>query len=236
MLRLSKSIPINLDLMELCNGNHCMAHIMSYLSECSDAMQLVYDCKHMKQELTNTHFEFNITPTFLCTRLIGQYSESKISDCIARLSANGYIFIEVINSIPIKGRLNFELIESILQGKQKPLNNKAVKLKNEVFKVQNSQFGDGELHYLCRSFESSHPNSLPNVEEWMKFLAYWTALVHKGKDAGKELWRTEKTFALNLRLSNWKSNYYNKNPNGFTIAPQTIQLKQVYHKLGDKID
>ena len=39
------------------------------------------------------------------------------------------------------------------------------------------------------------------------FKAYWTALVINGKDKGKELWRTQKTFSVAGRLATWSNNY-----------------------------
>lgn len=67
--------------------------------------------------------------------------------------------------------------------------------------VENSPYGDGGLHFLCREFAKLNPEKYPH-EFYKSFLEYWTAKVQKaGKNKDKELWKTKDTFSLASRLT-----------------------------------
>ena len=84
--------------------------------------------------------------------------------------------------------------------------------------------GDGELHNLLANFYSENPTKYEGAM-YAGFKAYWTALVLIGRDKGKELWRTQKTFSVAGRLSQWATKYkpqHNGNNNN-----QTRQLDAI---------
>ena len=66
--------------------------------------------------------------------------------------------------------------------------------------------GDGELQNMLAKFYFENMDKY-EPEMYKQFKAYWTALVQKGKDKGKEFWRTQKTFSLAGRLATWAQNY-----------------------------
>lgn len=85
----------------------------------------------------------------------------------------------------------------------------SVPVVSEIKKVINSPHGDGELHYLCRVHASENEKKYP-ADMYKEFLQYWTAIVTNGKlkkHNGKEKWRNEETFVIELRLSTWFKNY-----------------------------
>lgn len=66
--------------------------------------------------------------------------------------------------------------------------------------------GDGELHNLLANFYSENSTKYEGAM-YAGFKAYWTALVLIGRDKGKELWRTQKTFSVAGRLAQWATKY-----------------------------
>jgi hypothetical protein len=96
----------------------------------------------------------------------------------------------------------------------------------QINKVTNSPYGDGHLHFLCLEFSKENKDKYP-IEFYKNFLEYWTASVQKkGKDFGKELWKTEKTFALPLRLNtSYKLTWVNNPIN--TQAKQVLKTRPV---------
>jgi len=66
--------------------------------------------------------------------------------------------------------------------------------------IQDSPYGDGRLHFLCREHAKENPDRY-SKEMYIGFLEYWTAPVQTGPKKDKELWTTEKTFQLSSRLA-----------------------------------
>ena len=92
----------------------------------------------------------------------------------------------------------------------KPINNtdSEKKEKIEIQKIEGSEYGDGELHFLIDEFARKNHNKYPN-DMYHLFLLYWTATVLNGSGKGKELWKTQTTFSLAGRLAMWSSKSYN---------------------------
>lgn len=67
-------------------------------------------------------------------------------------------------------------------------------------KVNNSPYGDGELHFICREYATKNLDKFPKAF-YVNFLEYWTAPLQIGVKKGQELWRTKETFQLASRLS-----------------------------------
>lgn len=99
--------------------------------------------------------------------------------------------------------------------------------KIEIAKVNNSPFGDGELHMTCIVYDQDNKNKY-TPEEYKEFLGYWTAPVQKGSYKGKELWRSKETFSLAGRLSTWNSNNQKFNKNGNSGNSNSKQSKADY--------
>lgn len=105
--------------------------------------------------------------------------------------------------------------------------------KEEENKVNNSPYGDGRLHFLCKKHLEENPEKYSKAF-YISFLEYWTAPIQKGNHIGKELWTQEKTFSLNSRLSTsyrliW-SGKENEQTQKQTIAPKptlkTLELTE----------
>lgn len=78
-------------------------------------------------------------------------------------------------------------------------------------RVENSAYGDGELHYECIEYDKANPSMYPKVM-YEKFLLYWTEREKKGQR--RELWRMQKTWETSKRLAKWnQNNYGNSNYN-----------------------
>lgn len=73
-------------------------------------------------------------------------------------------------------------------------------IKEKENKVNESPYGDGRLHFLCKEFDTKNSEKYPK-EFYVEFLQYWTAPIQKGTKKGMELWRDEKTFSLASRLA-----------------------------------
>lgn len=92
--------------------------------------------------------------------------------------------------------------------------------------VENSPYGDGSLHFLCRDYEKKNPGKY-SKEMYIHFLEYWTAPLQVGVHKGKENWSIQKTFQLSSRLATnfnlfWKDK--SNNPKSQTIpTPQRQQ-------------
>lgn len=79
--------------------------------------------------------------------------------------------------------------------------------------IPNSPYGDGILHH--RAIEWSRANVNKYEPELFKdFLTYWTAPVQKGRDKGREFWKTKPTFEIGQRLATWAKNEKPSNQNG----------------------
>jgi hypothetical protein len=122
--------------------------------------------------------------------------------------------------------------------KQSSNNNITLKdKKSENFQkievVENSPYGDGELHFKCRKYEKENPGKY-SVELYKEFLTYWTAKTQKGRSNGSELWRTRETFVLSLRLDTWAKN--NEKSNN-SIKSNGRESKEDYLKrVGGELD
>lgn len=84
------------------------------------------------------------------------------------------------------------------------------KIRENETRVENSPYGDGRLHFMCKEFWSKNTTKY-ETEFYKSFLEYWTAPIQKGAKKGMELWRDEKTFQLSSRLNTsynltWKKN------------------------------
>jgi len=85
-------------------------------------------------------------------------------------------------------------------------------------KIQESPFGDGRLHFICKDYSNKNPDKYQK-EFYIEFLQYWTAPIQKGPKKGVELWRDEKTFQIASRLStSWNTIWKNR--------PQEKQIQQ----------
>ena len=79
--------------------------------------------------------------------------------------------------------------------------------------VPNSPYGDGILHYRAIEWDKANANKY-EPELFKEFLSYWTAHVQKGRDKGRELWKTKLTFEIGQRLATWAKNQKQSNQNG----------------------
>lgn len=79
--------------------------------------------------------------------------------------------------------------------------------------VPNSPYGDGILHYRVREWSEANGKKY-ETQLYKDFLTYWTAPVQKGKDHGRELWKTKLTFEIGQRLATWAKNEKQSNQNG----------------------
>jgi len=77
---------------------------------------------------------------------------------------------------------------------------------NEEYGTWVEMHGDGELHNMLADFYKQNQTKYEG-KMYEGFKAYWTAKVINGKDKGKELWRTQKTFSVAGRLATWSNNY-----------------------------
>lgn len=122
--------------------------------------------------------------------------------------------------------------------KQSSNNNITLKdKKSENFQkievVENSPYGDGELHFKCRKYEKENPGKY-SVELYKEFLTHWTAKTQKGRSNGSELWRTRETFVLSIRLATWAKN--NEKSNN-SIKSNGRESKEDYLKrVGGELD
>ena len=85
---------------------------------------------------------------------------------------------------------------------------KKKKSEIEIQKIEGSEYGDGELHFLIDEFARKNHDKYTN-DMYHLFLLYWTATVLNGSGKGKELWKTQTTFSLAGRLATWSSKSYN---------------------------
>lgn len=85
---------------------------------------------------------------------------------------------------------------------------KKKKVEIEIKKIEGSEYGDGELHYLIDEYAKANHGKYQN-DMYHLFLLYWTATVLNGAGKGKELWKTQTTFSLAGRLATWASKLYN---------------------------
>lgn len=106
--------------------------------------------------------------------------------------------------------------KAIREDKIKEEEKKENNIKEE--KIQESPFGDGRLHFICKDYSNKNTDKYPK-EFYIEFLQYWTAPIQKGPKKGVELWRDEKTFQIASRLStSWNTIWKNR--------PQEKQIQQ----------
>jgi hypothetical protein len=84
---------------------------------------------------------------------------------------------------------------------------------NTIAVVKDSPYGTGELHHRVREWAKANPGK-HEAEVFKDFLGYWTATVQKGRDRGRELWKTKLTFEIGQRLATWAKNEKQSNQNG----------------------
>jgi len=115
------------------------------------------------------------------------------------------------------------------ENKDSNLSNESIEL--EV--VENSKFGDGRLHFLCRNFYKENQTKYP-ASMYDEFMAYWVAIIENGKGKGKERWKSEKTFSLESRLNTWNniSNKNNNSKNGKSNSKEEY-LRKTANELND---
>jgi hypothetical protein len=122
--------------------------------------------------------------------------DKRKNNCIDR---NSLLELLYAKGVLIRPKLSPKLPKSNSQGDEntqiKEDNNKEDKTI-----IENSPYGDGRLHLLCREHAKENPDKY-SKEMYISFLEYWTAPVQTGPKKGKELWTTEKTFQLSSRLS-----------------------------------
>lgn len=147
------------------------------------------------------------------------------NDCITRKS-----LLELLYSkgLLIRPKSNPKQSKGLSQGD----GNTQIKeedIKEEENIIKNSPYGDGRLHFLCREYDKVNPNKYP-PDFYKNFLEYWTEKIQKvGKDKGKELWTTQKTFALGLRLNtSFKLTWEGKQHNQNTTKYNTLDPNKTY--------
>lgn len=131
--------------------------------------------------------------------------------------------------------------ESNANALQKQSDSNAIKEKNIILKdikekekeeiINESPFGDGRLHFICKDFSNNNPDKYTK-EFYIEFLQYWTAPIQKGPKKGIELWRDEKTFQIASRLAaSWNTIWKNRITKNFTNETQKIVAStQKYEK------
>jgi hypothetical protein len=138
------------------------------------------------------------------------------NNCINR---NSLLELLYSKSILIRPKSNHKQSKVVSEGVDNP-QIKEKESKEEKNIIENSPYGDGQLHFLCIEYDKKNPNKYPK-EFYINFLEYWTAKIQKGVKIGKELWTDEKAFAIGSRLATsykmtWDKKKNTQQPQQFT--------------------
>ena len=132
--------------------------------------------------------------------------DKRKNSCIDR---NSLLELLYAKGVLIRPKLPLKLSKGESKGDGNP-QRKEDNNKEDKTIVENSPYGDGRLHYLCKKYSDENLDKYPK-EFYVSFLQYWTAKIQKGTNIGKELWTDEKAFAIGSRLATsykmtWDSN------------------------------
>ncbi|GAB2574121.1 hypothetical protein GCM10027190_25020 [Spirosoma areae] len=75
-------------------------------------------------------------------------------------------------------------------------------------------YGDGELQAIVFAYYAEFPDQFP-LHIYPKFIAYHTSIIRKGdpQHIGKERWRTQDAWDIEIRLNSWYTKSQDKPSN-----------------------
>jgi len=149
--------------------------------------------------------------------------DKRKNDCITRNSLLELLYAKGVLIRP-------KLTPKLPKGESQVNGNTQIKeeyIKEDKTIVENSPYGDGRLHFLCRDYEKKNPGKY-SKEMYIHFLEYWTAPLQIGVHKGKENWSIQKTFQLSSRLAtNFNLFWKDKSGSPKSETPQVLKERPV---------